>query len=55
VRAFDCKHEAHEDAHFTADTDEGLIEKVRQHRDEYHPEITDEQIREFVTSGAYDE
>ena len=55
MRAFDCSHEAHEDVHFSAENDEGLIEQIRQHRDEYHREISDEQIREMVTAGAYDE
>lgn len=55
MRAFDCVHEAHEDVHFTAETDEDLIEQIRQHRDQYHTEISDEQIREMVTTGAYDE
>ena len=55
MRAFDCVHEAHEDAHFQAETDDDLIEQIRLHRDRYHPEIGDEQIREMVTSGAYDE
>ena len=55
MRGFDCSHEAHEDVHFTAEDDEGLIEQVRQHRDEYHREISDEQIREMVTAGAYEE
>ena len=55
MRAFDCSHDSHEDVHFTADSDEGLIEKIRQHRDEYHQEISDEQIREMVTASAYDE
>jgi chemotaxis regulatin CheY-phosphate phosphatase CheZ len=55
MRAFDCVHEAHEDVHFTAETDEDLIRQIRQHRDQYHTEISDEQIREMVTAGAYDE
>jgi hypothetical protein len=55
MRAFDCSHESHEDIHFSAENDEGLIEQIRQHRDQYHPEIGDEQIREMVTAGAYDE
>ena len=55
MRGFDCSHESHEDVHFSADTDEELIEQVRKHRDEYHQEISDEQIREMVTAGAYDE
>jgi hypothetical protein len=55
MRAFDCVHEAHEDMHFTGQTDEDLIEQARRHRDEYHPEMTDDQIREVVTANAYDE
>lgn len=55
MRGFDCVHEAHEDVHFSAETDEGLIDQIRQHRDQYHPEIPDDQIRELVTAGAYDE
>jgi hypothetical protein len=55
MRAFDCVHEAHEDVHFSAENDEGLIDQIRQHRDQYHQEISDEQIREMVTAGAYDE
>jgi hypothetical protein len=55
MRAIDCVHEAHDDMHFTAETDEDLVEKVRQHRDEFHREMTDDQIREHVTANAYDE
>jgi predicted small metal-binding protein len=55
MRAFDCVHEAHEDVHFSAENDEELVDQIRQHRDQYHPEISDDQIREMVTAGAYDE
>jgi hypothetical protein len=55
MRGFDCSHESHEDVHFSAESDDALIEQIRQHRDEYHQEISDEQIREMVTAGAYDE
>ena len=55
MRAFDCVHDSHEDVHFSAENDEDLVDQIRRHRDEYHPEIGDEQIREMVTSGAYDE
>jgi hypothetical protein len=55
MRAFDCVHEAHEDVHFSADSDDALVEQIRQHRDQFHPEIGDDQIREMVTAGAYDE
>jgi len=55
MRGFDCVHEAHEDVHFSAETDEELIEQIRQHRDQFHSEISDGEIREMVTAGAYDE
>ena len=55
MRAFDCIHESHEDVHFSADSDDALVEKIRQHRDQFHPEIGDDEIREMVTAGAYDE
>jgi hypothetical protein len=31
------------------------MEKVRQHRDEFHREMTDDQIREHIAANAYDE
>jgi hypothetical protein len=55
MRAFDCVHEAHEDTHFTGETDEDLIAQVRQHRDQYHPELSDDDVRQAVAAGAYDE
>ena len=55
MRAFDCVHEAHEDVHFSAQNDEELVDQIRQHRDQFHAEISDDQIREMVTAGAYDE
>ena len=55
MRAFDCVHESHADVHFTAESDDALIEQIRRHRDQFHAEISDEQIREMVTAGAYDE
>jgi hypothetical protein len=55
MRALDCVHEAHDDIHFTAGTDDGLIDQVKQHRDEFHPDMTDDEVREIVAEGAYDE
>ena len=55
MRALDCVHDNHQDMHFTADDDDALIERVKEHRDEYHQEITDDQIREMVAQSAYDE
>jgi hypothetical protein len=55
MRALDCVHEAHEDMHFTGADDDDLVRQVKQHRDQYHPEMTDEQARETVMANAYDE
>jgi hypothetical protein len=55
MRAMDCVHDAHEDVHFTADNDDDLMDQVRRHRDEFHPEMSDDQIREHVAANAYDE
>jgi hypothetical protein len=55
MRAMDCVHDAHEDVHFTADNDDDLMDQVRRHRDEFHPEMSDDQIREYVAANAYDE
>ena len=56
MRALDCRAPGtHEDIHFTADSGQDLITQVQQHRNEYHTEITDDQIREMVASSAYDE
>jgi hypothetical protein len=40
---------------FTAESDAELTDKIKMHRDEFHPQISDEQISEMVTSTAYDE
>lgn len=55
TRAMDCRHEAHDDAHFTAADDAELVGTVQQHRDEYHPEMSDDEIRGLVSQNAYDE
>jgi hypothetical protein len=55
MRALDCVHEAHEDMHFSAESDEDLVEQVRKHRDQYHPEMSDDDVRSAVAAGAYDE
>ena len=55
MRGLDCSHPAHEDMHFTADDDEGLLEQERQHRYEYHPEISDDDLRTLGAQGAYRE
>ena len=55
MRGLDCVHDAHEDIHFTGDSDADLIAQVKQHRDEYHPEMSDDDVRQVVATGAYDE
>jgi hypothetical protein len=55
MRAVDCVHEAHEDMHFTAETDDELLQQVQRHRDQFHPEMTDDQLRDHISANAYDE
>jgi ATP sulfurylase len=52
--AFDCVLETHEAVQFTAKSHQELAAKIRQHRDEYHPEISDDKLREMLTMGTYD-
>ncbi|HEX2112589.1 MAG TPA: hypothetical protein VHF67_13670 [Gaiellaceae bacterium] len=55
MRAFDCVHDAHDDIHFTGESDDDLIRQAREHRDQYHPEMSDDDIRNYVVANAYDE
>ncbi len=55
MRALDCVHDAHDDKHLVAEDDEGLVAQVMQHRDEYHPELTDDDVQQVVAQRAYDE
>jgi predicted small metal-binding protein len=55
ARGFDCSHSAHADIHFSAENDDELFRKVQEHRDQYHAEISDDQLRQMVSTGAYDE
>jgi hypothetical protein len=52
--SFDCIHEAHENAQFTAATREQLTESVLRHFDHYHPEVSEEEVKELVNASAYD-
>ena len=52
--AFDCVHDVHEDAQFTADTHEQLLETVLQHFNHYHPEVSEEEVNDLVNVSAYD-
>jgi hypothetical protein len=55
MRAWDCKDPAHGEMHITGQDNDDLMMKAKQHRDEYHMDMTDEQIEAAVTSDAYDE
>jgi hypothetical protein len=55
TRAVDCIHPAHEDLHATAENDEELINVVRQHIQDAHPDMNPEQAVDIVAQGAYDE
>jgi hypothetical protein len=55
MRAMDCTHPVHKEMHFTAATDDELFEQMSKHRDEYHMELTDDELRETIAQTAYDE
>lgn len=54
-RGLDCKDPAHDDTHFTGVDDQDLENQVRTHRDEYHQEMSDDDVRNIVAANAYDE
>ena len=55
TRALDCIDPSHDDVHATAENDEELINVVRQHIQDAHPDMNPEQAVEIVSQGAYDE
>lgn len=55
MRAFDCVHPAHEDMHVTAETDDEVVVKVREHIAEAHPDMSPDDAQGLVAQGAYDE
>lgn len=55
ARALDCKDPAHDDIHFSAQNDDELFGKIQQHRDEYHTEMSDDQIKQMISTDAYEE
>jgi predicted small metal-binding protein len=55
ARALDCQHSAHDDMHFSAENDDELFRKLREHRDQYHTEISDDEIQQMISTSAYDE
>lgn len=52
MRALDCQC----GEHLEAESDEGLYRQARAHVDRDHPEmqLSDEQVMEIVSGGAYD-
>ena len=55
MRALDCVDPAHEDLHVTAESDEELVGKVRDHIAQAHPDMGPDQAEGIVAEGAYDE
>ena len=55
MRAMDCVHDDHEDMHFTGADDDELAQRIMEHRDQFHPELGDDQVRELIAANAYDE
>lgn len=56
MRAMDCSDPGtHEDVHFSAEHDEALFAQVQKHRDECHSDVTDAEIKQMISTDAYDE
>lgn len=56
MRALDCSDPGtHDDIHFSAEDDDQLFTQVKRHTGEYHQEMTDEDVREMISTDAYDE
>ena len=53
TRAFDCLDPMHEEAHFTAESDAVLTDKVLRHFAEYHPDVDEEAVRQLVGTRTY--
>jgi hypothetical protein len=54
MRAIDCS-QGHDTVHLAAETDEDLMEKVRAHAAEVHPDMTEEQMQGVFTQLVHDE
>jgi predicted small metal-binding protein len=54
MRALDCS-QGHDPIHFSAETDEELMEKVRTHAAEVHPELGEEALQGMFTQLVHDE
>jgi len=54
MRALDCS-QGHDTIHFSAETDEELMRKVREHAAEAHPELGEEQLQGMFAQLVHDE
>lgn len=54
MRAIDCT-EGHDLVHLSAESDEELMQKVRDHAAEVHPELTEEQMQGMFAQLVHDE
>jgi hypothetical protein len=54
MRAIDCS-EGHDTVHLSAETDEGLMEKVRAHATEVHPGMSEEALQGMFMQLVHDE
>lgn len=55
ARGFDCEHPDHGKMRMSGADDDELVQNGLKHRDQYHPEFSDDQIREIVTANASDD
>jgi predicted small metal-binding protein len=53
MRAIDCS-EGHDTVHLSAETDEELMEKVRAHAADVHPEMSNEQLQGMFMQLVHD-
>ncbi len=54
MRAIDCS-EGHDTVHLSAETDEELMEKVRAHAAEVHPDMGEEALQGMFSQLVHDE
>lgn len=54
MRVIDCS-EGHEPVHLAGETDEELMEKVRAHTAEVHPDLNEEQVQGIFDQLVHDE
>lgn len=54
MRAIDCD-QGHDKVHLTAENDDELLVKVREHAAQYHPDLGEDQLKGMMAQMAYDE